>query len=78
MKKSNIRNFLFLLLTLLSILSYTYMCIASTTTTDAPIKTSQIEVETSEIEAEKNIYLPDVVLIQKVLKTGKQVVDKAL
>ena len=71
MKKSNIRTFLFLLLTLLSIASYTYMYIASLETTDAPIKTS-------EIEAEKNIYLPDILLIQKVFKTGKQVVDKAL
>ena len=77
MKKSNIRTFLFLLLTLLSIASYTYMYVASLKT-NAPIKTSEIKAETPEIEAEKNIYLPDVVLIQKVFKTGKQVFDKAL
>lgn len=70
MKKYNIRTYLFLLLTLLSIGSYTYM--TSVTTSDTTIKTSEVE------EAEKSIYLPDVALIQKIFKTGKQITDKAL
>ena len=70
MKKYNIRTYLFLLLTLLSIASYIYM--ASVTTTDATINTSKVE------ETEKSIYLPDVALIQKIFKTGKQITDKTL
>lgn len=70
MKKSNIRTFLFSFLVILSIASYTYM--TSVTTSDTSVNTTETE------EMETNVYLPDVALIQKLFKTGKQITDKAL
>lgn len=70
MKKSNIRAFLFSLLAILSIASYTYLI--GVTTTNTTTKAAEIE------EIENNIYLPDVALIKQVFKTGKQIVHKAL
>jgi len=70
MKKANIRTILFSLLILLSISSYTYL--TSVTSIDTTTKATEIE------ETEKNIYLPDVALIQKMFKTSKQIIEKAL
>ena len=70
MKKSKLRTFLFSLLAVLSIASYTYLTSVTTCQTSA----NAVEIE----EIEQNIYLPDVVLIQKIFKTGKQIVDNSL
>ncbi len=70
MKKSKLRTFLFSLLAVLSIASYTYL--TSVTTCHTSSNATEIE------EIEQNIYLPDVVLIQKIFKTGKQIVDNSL
>ncbi len=70
MKKSNIRTFLCCFLAILSIASYTY--ITSVTTTDASLNTTETD------EMETSVYLPDVALIQKIFKTGRQITDKAL
>ncbi len=70
MKKSNIRTFLFSFLAILSIASYIYM--TNVTTSDTSVHTTETE------EIETSVYLPDVALIQKIFKIGKQITENAL
>lgn len=68
MKKYNIRNFAFLILISVSLLSYTYVSCASINSATA------VEViPTKEVE-EAKISLPDVTLMKKLIQLGGKIV----
>ena len=73
MKKSSLRFLLLVLLMAVSIVSYAYLSLVQLDDCTATC-TKKVEqaVEKEAIDEEKEIYMPDIEIIKKVLETGRR------